>query len=140
MDVEDFKVYQSNMSKNIKDIKEIIKNEKILESPDCEKIVEKLKYFFYSVTKTLTDIGHSIILEKDLRTPLNRADVFISLAEQEIIMPSIVPGIKKAVFALPRIKESPYADDIEIVSTSINDLTMCLDSFSIYFGIGEKES
>lgn len=139
MDADSFKSLYKNLEKNIGEIKETIKKPKLLQSPDYIKIIERIKYLFYSLTKSLVDIGHKIILENDFRDPLNRADIFISLAEREIVMSSVVPGVKKAVFSLPKITNYQYSEILEIVSESINDLHKCLDSFAVYFDLKDKQ-
>jgi uncharacterized protein YutE (UPF0331/DUF86 family) len=139
MDPERFKEMHDNLAKNITQIKETIKKDNLPDLPKNEKAMENLIYLYYSLTKSLIDIGHSIILENDFRNPLNRADVFISLAEQDILMPSVVPGIKKAVLALPMLRDHAYADVLTIITESIDDLYKCLDSFSVYFSLKDKK-
>jgi len=139
MDNVEFTTLNENLAKNIGEIKSIIKKPETLDPPDGLKILERVKYLFYSLVKSLVDIGHSIILEKDFRDPLNRADIFISLAEHGIIMPSVVPGVKKAVLAMPKISSSGIPELLELVSQSIADLHKCLDSFTVYFTLKDKE-
>ncbi len=139
MDTNDFKVLQENLKKNISEIQSAIKQEDLLESSDRVKILEKTKYLFYSLTKSLIEIGHGIILEHDFRNPLNRADVFISLAERAVVTPSLIPGIKKAVFTLPKINNYQYGELVKIISESIDDLHKCLDCFGNYFLMKEKK-
>jgi uncharacterized protein YutE (UPF0331/DUF86 family) len=139
MDTSSFQRLYDDFSKNIDEIKSMTKDDDLLQSPDSIKIVERAKYLFFSFTKTLVDIGHSIILENDFRDPLNRADIFISLAEHGIIVSSVVPGVKKAVLALPKINSSSYAEVLEIISESISDLHKCLDSFAVYFKLKDTK-
>jgi len=117
----------------------LVKIPELLTKPECPKIIEKIKYLFYSVTKSLVDIGHSIILEKEFRDPLNRADIFISLAEQDIILSSVVPGVKKAALSLPKLNNYQHKEIIELVTNSITDMKKCLDSFSVYFSLKDKQ-
>ena len=139
MDAESFKPLYENLDKNLKEIKEVIKKPKLLEFTNSAKILEKLKYLFYSATKSLVDIGHSIILENDLRDPLNRADIFISLAERDIVMSSVVPGVKKAVLALSKMNNYQPPETLKLISDSIEDLHKCLDSFVVYFDLKDKQ-
>lgn len=139
MDDATFTPLYKNLQNNITEIKEITKNSKDLEMPKNQKLFEKLKYLFYSLTKSTVDIGHSIILENEYRDPLNRADIFISLAERDIILSSVVPGIKKAALALPRLNNFPVSELLEIISTSIPDIHKCLDSFQVYFRLKDKK-
>ncbi len=139
MDSDGFKVLHENLKKNIGEIKSTIKQKGLLESSDAVKTLEKTKYLFYSLTKSLIDIGHGIILENNFRTPLNRADIFISLAERAVVIPSIVPGIKKAVFTLPKINHYQYGELLKIISESIDDLHKCLDCFGTFFAMKEKK-
>ncbi len=133
MNADDFTALYKNLTKNIEEIKSTIKKDNILKETANVTLMERLKYLFYSLTKSLIDIGHSIVLENDFRDPLNRADVFISLAENGIILHSVVPGVKKAVIVLPRLNNSGYDNIIEIIKGSIDDLHKCLDLFAVYF-------
>jgi len=140
MNLDSFKTVHSSLEMNINEIKSTIKEPDLLESPSHVEIFERLKYLFYSSTKSLVDIGHSIILENDFREPLNSSDVFISLAERDVVMSSVIPGIKKAVFALPKIHQYQYSEIIEIISKCVDDLHKCLDSFAVYFNQRNKEN
>ena len=138
MDYDRFKSMYKDIKKNIDEIKSTMKKADLLKSPDCTKVLDRMKYLFYSLTKSLVDIGHSIILENDLRDPLNRADIFISLAEQKIVESSIVPGVKKAVLALSKIDNYKHSEILEIISGSIAGLNKCLDAFVVYFDLRDK--
>lgn len=138
MDYPTFTTLYKNLQNNIEEIKKMIKTPKQFETPANRNLLEKLKYFFYSLTKSTVDIGHSIILENDYRDPLNRADIFISLAERDIILSSVVPGVKKAVLALPRFNDYPVSEVLDIITESIVDLHKCLDSFEVYFNLKDK--
>lgn len=127
-----------DLKKNIDEIQSTTKNTNLLELPNSVRTMDKLKYLLYSLTKSLVDIGHSIILENDLRDPLNRADIFISLAEQKIVESSIVPGVKKAVLALSKIDNYKHSEILEIISESIAGLNKCLDAFVVYFDLRDK--
>jgi hypothetical protein len=139
MDTDTFKSVYEHLGNNIEEIKSVIKNPDSLKLPDHTRSIERLKYLFYSLTKMLVDIGHGIILENELRDPLNRADIFISLAEREILLSSVVPGVKKAVLSLPKLSSCSYSEVIAIISESINDLHKCLDSFAVYFNFKDKK-
>lgn len=139
MDVNDFKALYDNLSNNINEIKSKINQKNLLELPDQTNSLERTKYLFYSITKSLIDVGRSIIVENNFRVPINRADIFISLAERAVVVPSIVPGIKRAVFSLPKIDNYQHADIIKIMSESIDDLHKCLDCFSSYFKMKGKK-
>lgn len=139
MDDVKFMTLYENLQNNITEIKEITKNPKDLEMPQNQKLIEKLRYLFYSLTKSTVDIGHSIILENDYRDPLNRADIFISLAERDIILSSVVPGVKKATLALPKLNSYPVPELLDIVSASVPDIHKCLDSFQVYFRFKDKK-
>ncbi len=135
MDSDTFQQIKKNLLKNIDEIKETLKRKNLLNAPDTVKTIERMKYLLYSITKTLIDIGHSIILEKDLPPPRNRADIFICLAELQIIMSNIVPGVKKAVIAFPKMNTYSPEDTVRLVTSSIGDLHACLDSFAAYFAV-----
>lgn len=139
MDFEHFKVLYERLTKNLSEIEELINIPDLLSKPEAPRVIEKIKYLFYSVTKSLVDLGHGIILEKDFRDPLNRADIFISLAEHDIILSSVVPGVKKAALALPKMNNYQPNEVIELVSNSMSDMKKCLDSFSVYFSLKDKK-
>ena len=139
MDDEKFKTLYKNLQNNISEIKNLIKKPKELEMLKNQKLIEKLRYLFYSLTKSTVDIGHSIILENDYRDPLNRTDIFISLAERDIILSSVVPGVKKATLALPKLNDYSVSELLDIVSASVPDIHKCLDSFQVYFQLKDKE-
>ena len=138
MDDVTFTALYKNLQNNITEIKEIVKNSEELKIPKNQKFFEKLRYLFYSLTKSTVDIGHSIILENEYRDPLNRADIFISLAERDIILSSVVPGVKKAALALPRLNNFSVSDLLELIAASIPDIHTCLDSFQVYFRLKDK--
>ncbi|MGB3340123.1 MAG: hypothetical protein WBB37_01410 [bacterium] len=139
MDDEKFTTLYKNLQNNIAEIKKMIKKPEELEMLKNQKLIEKLRYLFYSLTKSTVDIGHSIILENDYRDPLNRTDIFISLAERDIILSSVVPGVKRATLALPKLNNYPVSELLDIVSASIPDIHKCLDSFQVYFQLKDKE-
>ena len=139
MDSNSFETLYENLKKNITEIKSTIKQRDLLESPDQTGILERTKYLFYSIVKSLIDVGHGIIVENNFRIPVNSVDIFISLAERAVVAPSIVPGIKRAVLSVPRINNYQYVEIIEIMSESIDDLHKCFDYFSSYFKMKAKK-
>jgi hypothetical protein len=138
MDYPTFTMLYKNLQHNIKEIEEISKTPEQLKTPAGRKTLERLKYLFYSLTKSTVDIGHSIILENEYRDPLNRTDIFISLGERDIILPSAVRGVKKATLALPRLNDYPVSELLEIITNSLRDIHKCLDSFEVYFNLKDK--
>jgi len=138
MDGAEFGVLYERLNKNIEEIKEYIKAPDTFKKTEASYIRDKVKYLFYSVTKSAVDIGHSIILELELREPLNRADIFISLAERDIMLHSVVPGIKKAVLSLPKLDAMTPAVLLDMVKKSLSDIGKCLDSFEVYFNLKDK--
>jgi len=139
MDYPTFTSLYKNLKNNIEEITKTIKKPEQLKTPAGRKILERLKYLFYSLTKSTVDIGHSIILENDYRDPLNRTDIFISLAERDIILPSAVRGVKKATLVLPRLNEYPVSELLDIITNSLDDIHKCLDSFEVYFSLKDKK-
>uniref|UniRef100_A0A7C4TGA2 DUF86 domain-containing protein n=1 Tax=candidate division WOR-3 bacterium TaxID=2052148 RepID=A0A7C4TGA2_UNCW3 len=135
MDAEDFKKLHEIIERNIGEIKNIAAKKDQYHKQDQIRVFEKTKYLFYGVTKSLIEIGNNIILENDFRQPLNNADVFVSLAEHEIIMPSIVPGVKKAVLAMPQVYGFDYDNFFTLVQESLGDLHKCLALFAVYFNL-----
>ncbi|KPK73169.1 hypothetical protein AMJ87_02570 [candidate division WOR_3 bacterium SM23_60] len=139
MTPEEFETLHDMLEKNIEEIKSTLTIRDLLENPDYAKTFERMRYLFYSVVTALVDMGHNIILEKDFRDPLNRADVFISLGEHGIVMPSVVPGLKKALRALPQMNELTPTQVRELVSETIDDVYKCLDSFVVYFELQDYD-
>jgi hypothetical protein len=135
MELGEFKTMYENMTKNITEIKAMLNKTKpeTLGTPDGVQVVERIKYLFYGLVKFLVDVGNRIVIDRDLRKPLNNADIFISLAEKKIVMSAAVPGVKKAVLAMPRIGYCSYSEVLQIISESVTDLHKCLDSFAAYF-------
>ena len=126
-----FKKISQMLTQNIDEIKSATQDPELLDNiqgADFERIV----YLFHSITKSMVDIGNSIIIENDFRDPLNTADVFISLAEHSIIPSSIVPGMKKAAIVLPKIRNYARSDLLSIITDCIGDVSRCLVSFKKY--------
>jgi len=127
-----FQKQSENLKKNIAEIKSTIKNPDLLLSAD-RQIFERLIYLFQSVIKTVIDLGNNIIINNDFRNPLNTADVFISLAENNVISPAIVPGLKKAALVMPKMKNYTHTELVDIMQQCIGDFNRCLHSFTEYF-------
>jgi len=132
MDLTQFRALKDNMKNNIAEIKSIIHNADTIDHNETLKF-DRGVYLFQSLTKSIIAIGNDIIIENDFRAPLNPADVFISLAEQNLIATSIVPGLKKAAITMPRIANFTKTELIEIMSECMSDFSQCLKSFSEYF-------
>ena len=135
MDAAEFKHMHGNLNKNIDEIKSILGRIKpeLLGMPEGIRAVERVKYLFYGVVKFLIDVGNRIVIDRELRKPRNNADIFISLAEGQIVMSTAVPGIKKAVLAMPRIGYCSYTEILQIVGDSLADLNKCLDSLAAFY-------
>jgi len=135
MENQQFKSMYETMTRNITDIKSMLGKLKpeIVATPDGVQAMERIKYMFYGLVKFLVDAGNRIIIDRDLYKPVNNADIFIRLAEEQIILPSAVPGVKKAVLAIPRIGYSSYVEVLQMIGESIGDLSKCLDSFAVYY-------
>jgi hypothetical protein len=126
-----FESMSESLTKNIAEIKSAVKNPDLddnLNGQDFERIV----YLFQSITKSMVDIGNRIIIENDFRSPLNTADVFISLAEHDVIPQVIVPGIKKAAITMPKIRRYTQPELLNIITECIGDVSRCLVSFKKY--------
>jgi hypothetical protein len=132
MDPHTFESLQENMKKNIMEVKSIINSPSAIEPSDGAKF-DRGVYLFQSVIKSLIAIGNDIIIENDFRTPLNPADVFISLAEHNLISASIVPALKKAAIAMPRISSSTKPELMEMMTECTGNFSQCLNSYSEYF-------
>ena len=126
-----FKTMSESLTKNIAEVKSATKNTDLLENLHGQEF-ERIVYLFQSITKSMVDIGNRIIIENDFRNPLNTADVFISLAEQDVIPQSIVPGVKKAAIAMPKIRTYDNPELFNIITDCIGDVSRCLVSFKKY--------
>ncbi len=138
MDAGRFREVYETMQKNIEEIKTVTEKINKYSPEDQIKLCEKVKYLFYGLTKTLVDIGNKIIIENDFREPMNNADVFISLAEHDIINSNLIPGIKKAVFVIPKVMQSNKDEVVAIVKESMESICKCLDSFAVYYDLKTK--
>jgi len=121
-----------NLKKNVAEIKSTIKNTDLLTSVDQQRF-ERVVYLFQSVIRSLVDIGNKIIVNNDFRNPLNTADVFISLAENNVISSSIVPGLKKAALMMPKMRSYTPPELVDVMQQCIGDFNRCLNSFIEYF-------
>ena len=139
MEAGEFKNLYENISKNINELKDLLKNSDVTDIQMRGRIFERIKYLYYSIAKAMVDIGHGIVLENDYRDPLNRADVFISLAEHDIILSSSVPGVKKSVLVMNKLNQMPNDEVKTLVSGSLDDIHKCLDSFQVYFDLKDKK-
>ena len=138
MNINDFLSFSENLKKNITEIKSTMRTADLLD-PLSSNAYERTVYLFQSITKSVVEFGNGIIIEGDFRTPLNTADVFICLAEHNVIPPSIVPGLKKAAIAMPKVRHLEGSDLLDIIAHSINDLNRCLNAFEKYFRLKESE-
>ncbi|MEO0122463.1 MAG: hypothetical protein ABIL69_00435 [candidate division WOR-3 bacterium] len=138
MDKGRFREVYETMQKNIEEIKTVVEKLNKYSPEDQIKLCEKIKYLFYGLAKTLVDIGNRIIVENDFRQPLNNADVFISLAENDIINSNLVPGIKKAVLVIPKVMQSNKDDVVALIKESMESICKCLDSFAVYYDLKDK--
>ncbi|UCF70627.1 MAG: hypothetical protein JSW49_10610 [candidate division WOR-3 bacterium] len=132
MNVHNFPNIRENIKRNIAEIKSIASDPSVLEPPH-RKSFDRGVYLFQSITKSMIDIGNNIIIAHGYRTPLNTADVFISLAEHNVISPGVVPGMKKAAITLPKIKNQPEAELITVMTTCVDYFSRCLGAYDMYF-------
>lgn len=138
MDAVKFREIYETMQKSIEEIKNTSSKIDRYTPEDKIRLSEKIKYLFYGLTKTLVDVGNKIIVENDYRTPLNNADVFISLAEHDVIASNLVPGIKKAVLTIPRVMQSNADEVFTIIKESMDSICKCFDSFVVYYDLKGK--
>jgi hypothetical protein len=130
--MENFLRLHENTKNNITEVKSAIRNADLLSGYNPQAF-ERVVYLFQSIIKSMIEVGNNIIIENDLRSPLNTADVFISLAEHSVISPLIVPGLKRAALAMPKIRSYENTELLEIITECINDFSSCLYSFNKYF-------
>jgi hypothetical protein len=135
MENQQFKSMYDTMTRNIADIKSMLGKLKpeVIVTQDGVKAMERVKYMFYGLVKFLIDTGNRILIDRDHDVPINNADIFIQLAEEDVLLSSSVPGVKKAVLAMPRIGYSSYVEVLQMIGESIGDLHKCLDAFAAYY-------
>jgi hypothetical protein len=135
MENQQFKSTYDTMTRNIADIKSMLGKLKpeVIATQDGVKAMERVKYMFYGLVKFLIDTGNRILIDRDREKPINNADIFIHLAEEDVILSTSVPGVKKAVLAMPRIGYSSYSEVLQMIGESIGDLHKCLDAFAAYY-------
>jgi uncharacterized protein YutE (UPF0331/DUF86 family) len=132
MDIHQFERLRENMKKNITELKSILNDQNVLNPSDPAKY-DRGVYLFQSTARSMITVGNDIIIENDLRSPLNPADVFISLAEHNLLSSSIVVGMKKAAMAMPKITEFTKQELVDIMADSVRYLSKCLESYAEYF-------
>ncbi|MCX7995046.1 MAG: hypothetical protein N3A65_04670 [candidate division WOR-3 bacterium] len=138
MDTGRFREVYETMRNNIEEIKTVMEKLSRYSPEDQLKLCEKIKYLFYGLAKNLVDIGNKIIVENDYREPLNNADVFISLAEHDIINHNLIPGLKKTVLAIPKVMQSNKDEILALIKDSMESICKCLDSFAVYYDLKDK--
>lgn len=129
--MDDFSKLNSSLKKNVAEVRSVLKDPDHLQA-NGGRSFERTVYLFQSIAKAIVDIGNNIIIENDFRSPLNTADVFISLAEHDIIPPAIVPGLKKAALTMPKIRTYDNGALFDIMTGCIGDMNKCLDLFARY--------
>lgn len=139
MDMRQFDTLRENMKKNLTELKSILNDPGVLNPSDAAKY-DRGVYLFQSTTRSIITVGNDIIIENDLRPPLNPADVFISLAEHDLLSSTTVVGMKKAAMAMPRIAEFPKQELVDIMTDSVRYLSKCLDAYAEYFRARQNSS
>ncbi len=132
MGIHNFPALKENITRNISEVKSMIGEQNFLD-PQERNTYDRALYLFQSITRSMIDIGNNIIIERGYRTPLNTADVFISLAENKVIPPGIIPGMKRAAFAMPKIKNIQGGEMVEIIGGCLDDFSRCLSSYERFF-------
>lgn len=133
MNAERFKAQYDIMLKNIDEIKTIVGKPPETASEQAGKTMGKVRYLYNGLVLTLVDVGNSIIFENNYRPPRNKADIFISLAEQKILAPNVIVGVKKAVFAQPKINNFSDPELLKVIGDSIDALGKTLGFFAVHF-------
>jgi hypothetical protein len=132
MNMYNFPTARENIKRNIAEVKSIISAPNVLDSLES-RVFDRGIYLFQSIAKSMIGIGNNIIIENSFRTPLNTADVFISLAEHNIISPSVIPGMKKAAITMTRLKSYQRTELVDVMTGCIDDFSRCLSSYQSYF-------
>lgn len=132
MGAQEFKNLRENISRNIAEIKSITRDSRAGEVADRQAF-DRSVYLFQSVVHAMINVGNNIIIENNFRSPMNTVDVFISLAEQNVIPQATVRGMKRAALAMPKIKNIADAELVEIMAGCMDDFSQCLASYARFF-------
>ncbi|RKX68714.1 hypothetical protein DRP53_10170 [candidate division WOR-3 bacterium] len=97
------------------------------------------RYLYPSVVNNLTQIACHIQDRENWRPPINPADIFILMADNEIIHHHIVPDLKRAIRLSTRVAKIPKEELFEELKAVIRAITMCNDAFKVYFQLKELD-
>ncbi|HIE06066.1 MAG TPA: hypothetical protein EYP58_04620 [bacterium (Candidatus Stahlbacteria)] len=98
------------------------------------------RYLYPSLIKDLTAIACIIQDNEHWRPPINPADIFILMADNDIIHHHIVPSLKKAIRLASKITTISKEDLFEELTSVIKHIAMCNDAFKVYFQLKEFDS
>jgi uncharacterized protein YutE (UPF0331/DUF86 family) len=136
MDKRKFTATVTNIGSNIELINDILKSgdDSLLAHP---KRIERAKYFFASATQSLLNLCNDYIDSQDWRGPINAMDVFIVLAENDIISKEAVPGLKKAVMSIGALTRAGNAEALSIMRECMRGLEHCVSAYKVLIQTGE---
>jgi len=125
-----------NISNNVSLIKEILNtgDKALLSNP---KRIERAKYFFVSATQSLLNLCNDYIDNKDWRQPINAMDVFIVLAENDVIPNEAVPDLKKAVVSISTLGRGPHNESIGLMRDCLRGIEHCIAGYKVMIQTGE---
>ncbi|HID32838.1 MAG TPA: DUF86 domain-containing protein [bacterium (Candidatus Stahlbacteria)] len=101
--------------------------------------MNQARYLYPTLIDNLTKIACHIQDLEDWRPPINPADIFILMADNEIIHHHIVPDLKRAIRLSNRITEVSKEDFFEGVRGILKAVGMCNDAFKVYFQLRELD-
>ena len=136
MGAREFENMRENISRNITEIKSIVRENAARDYIDHQSF-DRGVYLFQSAVRSVINIGNNIIIEFNLRSPMNTADVFISLAENNVIPLAAVRGMKRAALAIPKIKTIADTELLEIMDVSTDALGKCLTAYADFYASQE---
>ncbi len=125
-----------NISKNVSLIQEILKtgDEALLSSP---KRIDRAKYFFVSAIQSLLNLCNDYIDNKDWRQPINAMDVFIVLAENDVISNEEVPRLKKAVVSISTLNRGSNHDTLALMRECLRGIEHCVAAYKVLIQTGD---
>lgn len=136
MGAQEFENLRENISRNIAEIKSIVKENAARDFIDHQSF-DRAVYLFQSTVRSMINIGNNIIIEFNLRSPMNTVDVFISLAENKAIPLATVRGMKRAALAMPKIKTIAESELLEIMDGSLEAMSRCLTAYADFYASQE---
>lgn len=131
----DPKKLMGHIDNNIGQIKYLI-NDKNKFLKDAKR-QDKARYLYPSLIEKLTQVACFIQDKENWRPPINPADIFILMADNDIIHHHIVPTLKKGIHLVSRINSLSKGELFKELKTVMKHIALCNDAFKVYFQLKE---